>query len=434
MTQAQSGSFVPVSGTERVSIVDILRGFALLGILAINIDFFALPSSIMFAPSLAGGFTGLDLLTWKVDSMLFFEKMMAIFSMLFGGGLILMMERAEKAGRKLGGIYYRRLFWLLLFGLIHAYFFWYGDILVSYAICGLVIFLFRKRGVKTLIILGIVVLLLGAGIQAGGGFGMGQLRKYAAIFEEKQEAGETLTTGETEMLGQWNEMKSFMRPDEETIAKDIAAYQGSLAQVHEKRVEESLMMHLQALPFMMFWRILGLMLLGMALMKSGFFKGEKSNKTYIAWIIAGYGIGLPVVYLGMETIAASGFDFIARMKVGGHYNYFGSILVALAHASTIILLYKSRILMGFLKRLEAVGRMALSNYFLDTLICTTIFFGGLGFGLFGTMNRFSLAGIVVVIWILQLIVSPIWLKHFRFGPFEWCWRSLTYWNRQPMKR
>jgi uncharacterized protein len=127
-----------------------------------------------------------------------------------------------------------------------------------------------------------------------------------------------------------------------------------------------------------------------------------------------------------------GFDFIYRFKIGGHYNYLGSVLVALGHTGVVMLVCKSGILSWFTQRLSAVGRMALSNYLLHTLICTTIFYG-YGLGLFGRVQRFGLFMIVIAIWILQLILSPLWLKRFRFGPAEWLWRTLTYWRRQPMK-
>ena len=146
----------PVRATERIGSVDILRGLAVLGILVINIEFFALPNAIYFNPKIAGGFSGLNFLSWKFGYLFFLQKMMAIFSMLFGAGLILLGKRAVSSGKKFKGIYYRRIFWLLLIGAVHAYFFWYGDILFTYAICGLILYPFRRRSAGLLIILGLV--------------------------------------------------------------------------------------------------------------------------------------------------------------------------------------------------------------------------------------------------------------------------------------
>lgn len=425
-------SALPVAPQERFSAVDTLRGFALLGILAINIDFFALPCGIIFNPTIAGGFTGLDLLTYKVNSMLFLQKMMAIFSMLFGGGLILMTARAEKAGAKIGGVYYRRILWLLLFGIIHAYLFWYGDILVTYALCGLLLFPLRRRSHAFLISLGIAFIAFGILIQVGVGFLNEDLRNDAKRISQAREAGQEISARQEAILNTWDEIKASMMSGEEETARKIEAFRGSFADVQRARVKESLMIHTQAFPFMMFWRVFGLMLIGMGLMKTGFFKAAMSTKTYAVVAIVGYVIGLPLVYYGTTALAAHQYDIIYQFKIGGHFNNVGSILVALAHAGVIMILCKKGLLTGPLTRFAAVGRMALSNYFLHTLIGTTLFFGGYGLGLFGQINRFGLFWIAVAIWILQLAVSPIWLARFRFGPFEWLWRSLSYRKKQPM--
>jgi uncharacterized protein len=114
------------------------------------------------------------------------------------------------------------------------------------------------------------------------------------------------------------------------------------------------------------------------------------------------------------------------------YNAFGSIIVALGHVGAVMLIVQSGAMEWLMRRLAAVGRMALTNYLTHSLVCTTLFYG-YGFGLYGTINRTGLAAIVLAIWTFQLIVSPIWLRYFRFGPAEWLWRSLTYWRIQPMR-
>ena len=153
-------SVAPVAPAERIRSVDILRGFAVLGILVVNIDFFALPMKVLFNPAIAGGFSGINLLTWKLNNVFFLQKMMAVFSMLFGAGLILMYNRAESTQGKFAGVWYRRISWLLLLGLLHGYLFWYGDILFMYAFCGLILYLFRRRSPRALIIVSMVFLLV----------------------------------------------------------------------------------------------------------------------------------------------------------------------------------------------------------------------------------------------------------------------------------
>lgn len=422
----------PVLAQERIATVDIVRGMALLGILIINIDFFALPSVIIFNPSIVGDFAGVNLLTWKFGYLFFFEKMMAVFSMLFGGGLILMMNRSEKNNLRFKNFYYRRLMWLLVISLVHAYIFWYGDILFPYAICGMVIFLFRRKSPRFLIIFGISMLLFGLLIYSVSGFGMGFVRDQATQAQTALDAGKEITPDQRGMKQAWEQMSVMFNPSSETLTNEIDAYRGSYSEAFNSRMWMSIMMQTQAFISMMFWRIFGIMLIGMGLMKSGFLTGEKSIKTYTIWMIVGYVIGLPIVFYGMNSAIAHNFDFVRHMMYGAHFNYLASILIAIAHASLIILLYKKGMFVWLTSRLQAVGRMALTNYLIHTLIFTTIFYGH-GFGLFGSVERFWLLFMALAMWVIQLIYSPLWLKHFRFGPAEWLWRSLTYWKRQPMR-
>jgi uncharacterized protein len=430
--EPESQRLGPVIAAERIASIDVLRGVAVLGILLINIEFFALPTAIFFNPSVAGGFTGVNLLTWKIDYILFLQKMMAIFSMLFGAGLILMYNRAESVGRSFGGIYYRRVLWLLLFGSAHGYLLWYGDILHAYAVCGLFLYLLRRRSARLLIILGLLLLVVGVLVQVGSGTFFDMLRHEARTAETALAAGETLTPHQQGMSQTWKEMSAVFDPSPEMVAKEIETYRGSYSETLNHRAPEFFMMQTQAFLSMIIWRVAGLMLLGMGLMKLGVFSGKRSTRFYVICIIVGYGIGLPLCGYGAGSLIEHNFDFVYQFKIGGHFNNIGSILVALAYVGMVMVVCKAGFLIWFTRRLAAVGRMAFTNYLMQTLICTTIFYG-YGLGLFGRIERFGLMGFVFGIWILQLFVSPIWLKHFRFGLAEWLWRSLTYWRRQPMR-
>jgi len=149
-------------------------------------------------------------------------------------------------------------------------------------------------------------------------------------------------------------------------------------------------------------------------------------------MLAGYGLGFPLVGLGMWDLFRTRFDFIHSFLVAGHFNGVGSLLVALGHVGLVMRLYQAGVLSALQRRLAAVGRMALTNYLAQTIIATTIFYG-YGFGLFGSVSRFPLMGFVVAIWAVQLWYSPLWLKRFRFGPAEWLWRWLTYGRRPPLR-
>jgi uncharacterized protein len=402
----------------------------LLGILIVNIDFFAFPGSIYFDPSSAGNLTGLNLLTWKIVMVLFESKMMAIFSMLFGAGVILMYSRADSAGRPFAAVYYRRLFWLFIIGLAHAYLLWVGDILVAYAICGLILYPLRRRSARLLIILGIAALAFGSLIRFGSGYSFEMLKDVTDQAESKLEAGESITAQEQAYVAQWEELRATFQASPQEIEQEIEAYRSGYLDILRFRAPQALMMQTQAFLFWTLWRVSGLMLIGMALMKLEVFSARLSTRFYVILMVLGFGLGLPLAYLGMSRSLAHDFDFIRFFRTDSHFNYFGSVLVALGHVALIVTVYKQGWLAWLTIRLAAVGRTALSNYLLQSIICTTIFYG-YGLGLFGHVDRFALQGFVLAVWSVQLIVSPIWLARFRFGPAEWLWRSLTYWRLQP---
>ncbi len=225
-------------------------------------------------------------------------------------------------------------------------------------------------------------------------------------------------------------MRSEFEPDAAGIERAIRIYgRGSYLQIARERAPGSLYMQTMLFGTFVGWATLGRILIGMGLMKLGVFSGERSRRFYLVLMLLGYGLGLPLVATGASGLIRNQFDVVYKFGGGMEYNSFASILVALAHVGTLLLVYKAGAVQWLTRRLAAVGRMALSNYLAQTIICTTLFYG-YGFGLFGKLDRFQLAGVVVAIWALQLWYSPIWLKHFRFGPFEWLWRTLTYGKAQ----
>jgi uncharacterized protein len=432
LVRGGASSLKPVTQDARIEAVDMLRGCALLGILVINVISYALPTATLFNPPISGGFAGADLAVWEVSYMVFFQKMMAIFSMLFGAGVILMSTRAEAAGRTFRAIYYRRILWLAIFGLVHAYFFWYGDILFPYAIAGLLLYPLRRISTKFLVGLGSLVLVVGVLMSAGTGMMFEYVRGQAEAGDAAVSAGETMNQQQEIMSEVWDELSQSFNPSPEKISEEIDAMQGSYSEMVEYRLPEAFTMHVQALPFFIFWRVFGMMLIGMGLMKAGVFSAERSMRFYTTLAIAGYVVGFSLTGYGMKQLFAADFDFVYFFRAGGLYDYIGSIFVSLGHVGLLMIIFRSGILSGLRKRLAAVGRMALSNYLTHTVIFS-ILFCGFGFGLFGEINRFGLIWFVFGTWILQLLISPIWLKHFRFGPAEWIWRTLTYWRKQPMR-
>jgi len=427
----------PVSSSERYFAVDVLRGFALLGILAMNIVAFGWPMAAYGNPMRGGGFEGLDRAIWFGNHLFFEGKMMTIFSMLFGAGLVLMDQRAEARGAKIRGVYYRRVLWLLVIGLIHAYLIWNGDILVLYAECGLLLYLFRNRRPKTLIILGICAMLAMVPVILGFATAFDYMRAATARVEAQIKAGEKPSPLDQKIHDIWTKnVKENVLPNPEqqakSFAEELATHRGGYFGIVKHRAPQLLIEHTVGFLLGGFLVAMSRMLLGMGLMKLGVFSAARSIRFYVWMAAVGYGIGLPLMVFDSLELIHHEFGLDYELHGGLFYNLFGSVVVALGHVGLLMLIVQSGALQWLTRRLAAVGRMALSNYLTHSLVCTTLFYG-YGFGLFGHINRTGLAAIVLAIWVFQLLVSPIWLKYYRFGPAEWLWRSLTYWRLQPMR-
>lgn len=394
---------------QRIDALDTLRGFAVLGILVMNIQTFAMPMAAYLNPTAFGSMDGINGAAWAISHVLADQKMMALFSMLFGAGIVLFCERAAKSGRSEAGYHYRRNGWLLIFGLLHGYLLWSGDILFLYALCAFVLFPLRKRSSRSLFKLGIIFLaissilymLVGASLQ----------------FMPPEEI-------EVQLLPMW-------QPDQAAMAAEIAALQGNWLTQMSARVPLTQEMQGLALFMWGFWRASGMMLLGMALYKSRVLTGLADNRVYRRFVFLAVLVGVPLVLLGIYWNFQNNWQ-ISSMFFGSQFNYWGSVLISLGWMSAILLLLKNGIVPALTTRLAAVGRMAFSNYIMHTLICGLIFYGH-GLGLMGQVERAGQVLIVLGIWALQLWLSPIWLRHFRFGPLEWLWRSLTYWKLQPLR-
>ena len=221
-------------------------------------------------------------------------------------------------------------------------------------------------------------------------------------------------------------------PAPELIEKEILAFKGSWLQQMSRRVPAA--MAFQTFIFLMWtgWRAGGLMLIGMAFYKWGILTAEKSKRFYQRMLVVGLLVGLPTVILGVIYNFAANWSLEYSMFLGWQYNYWGSLFVAGGFIAAVMLICKSKPNGRLSLSMAAVGRTALSNYLLQTLICTFIFYGH-GLALFTKVERARLILIMFGIWIAQLLVSSLWLKYFRFGPAEWLWRSLTYMQIQPMR-
>lgn len=375
-----------------------------------NIQSFGLIGAKYMNPMAAGPIDGTPYWLWWVAHVFFDTKMMAIFSLLFGAGIVLMWERFKKTGRSFTWLHYRRNFWLILFGLAHAHLLWMGDILFTYGVCGMIVYWLCGLKARWLIPIGLVVISIGSLISLF-------FQSTIPHWPPEQTA---------EMLAGW-------APSQEVIDAEIAAYRGSWLEQSEYRVPGAIMMETFIFLIMFLWRAGGLMLVGMGLFKLGILSAERSKRFYTIGALIGLIAGLALVIFGVMQHTKHEWSFEHSFFGGAQYNYWGSLLVSFGYICVVMLICKLELFGLLRKSLSAVGQMALTNYLMQTIICTTVFYGH-GLGMFEQMDRVQLLGVVFAVWAFQMIMSPIWLKYYRFGPFEWLWRSLSYWKLQPLKR
>ena len=422
----------PVAQTERIIALDALRGFALLGILLMNITAMGMYGGAYDDPTVTGGSTGANLWVWTIMHVLAEGKMRCLFSLVFGASIILLMGRMSDR-LDAADVYYRRILWLLLFGILHAYLLWAGDILYPYALCALALYPFRTLRAKPLLITGGVIVALCAVAYVGHGFAQREMIEKGLAAVQASAAGQTLTDEQQEEKKAYEEWRKFAKPTADVLAKDAAEWRGSVLSVIKARAKVvSSFFH--AFPYYhpFFWDMWSMMLIGMGLMKTGVLNGGRSYRFYALCALIGYGIGVPVNSYTAWVMIRNNFDPVVHEFAASTYDI-GRLSVALGHLAVIMLIAKAGLFRTLMSALAAVGQTAFSNYILTSVI-TAFVFTGYGFELYGTLQRYQLYYVVAAVWVVNLVFSPLWLRYYRFGPLEWCWRSLTYWKRQPMRR
>ena len=410
------------AATARITTIDAVRGFAVCGILLMNIVSMGMPGYAYIDPTYWGRPDRTDLAFWAVNYVLADGKMRALFTMLFGASMLLISERAAARGdgKSPAELQYRRLFWLFVFGMIHAWFFWYGDILTSYAIAGAITYPLWRWRTRSLAVFAALLLLVQVGLNLG---------HYADL--SNAQAVATSTEAPAKARADAEKTLRAMAPDQQAAAAEFSGYRGGFVDALNARVPLATMFQT-----MLLWlgmpELLGFIALGMVLFRTGFFSGRWRTRSYAAVIVAGYAIAVPAMVPVARVVMASDWNPVTLPL----YDTIGLVLrpaIALAHAAVVILLVRSGRGGWLGRRLEAAGRMAFSNYLGTTIVTTTIFYG-YGFGLFGTLSRAELYWIVLLVWVLILGWSRPWLAHFDYGPLEWAWRRLARGEPVPIRR
>ena len=424
--------FTPVSTSERILPLDIMRGFVLCGILLMNITGFGLANAYS-NPTVSGGSTGWNLYAWVTTNMFFEGTMRALFSMLFGVGSFIILDRLDKrhAGIKAADIYFRRLLWMLVFGLIHGYLLlWSGEILYDYAIMGFLVFSFRNMAPKKLILIALLLFSIGTFWTYTEYRSNVKLVADVALAKTKTAQGQELTKELKDATTAWEKIEERKSPKhvEEVNENMRKGYLGVVSYLapHNKDTDTVWFYRYDV------WDVLSMMMLGIALFKLNILSGGKSYRFYGLMLLLGYAVGLSTNYYEVTTIISSGFSFLGFSQTDVTYDL-GRIGMTMGHIGLIMMFAKLPILGWLKKSIAAVGKMALTNYIMHSLICMVVF-TGVGFGLFGKLQRYELYFVVFAVWIFQLILSPVWLKYFYFGPMEWLWRRLSYQYKPPFRK
>jgi len=437
-TETTAPLAAPVAQQDRITIIDSLRGIALLGILMMNIPYFGLPDPSFDNLTLNNELSTINEKVWYFINFFLEGSQRAIFSMLFGAGTILFVTRLEK---RVQGIipaeyFIRRQLWLLIFGLVNAFvLLWAGDILFQYAVCGIIVFAFRRAPVKGLLIAaGICLLLMTARENRDLYKQKGVISKGEAI-AKIDTTKIKLTDIQKEDLGAMTGMKekSDTAGLRKEMKKNLRQLRGNYGEVYNNISNVSTSLELYYTYYGL-WDVLLFMFIGMAFFKNGILTGQANVKVYWTLFIIGLGGGLLISYLRLQPMFQYKFNNFEMIKhKASDYYEISRTLRSLGIFGLIMLLYKSGLFKWLFALVRPVGQMAFTNYLMQSFLCG-LFFLGIGFGMIGKLQRYEIYYVVGAVWVIEIIWSHIWLHYFRFGPLEWLWRSLTYWKKQPLKK
>jgi uncharacterized protein len=427
----------PVPSTERMETLDVLRGFALLGITAINVQIFSGSPTVSFNLPLrvaahVGAHPTADAIVMGLQWLVFEGKMRALFSILFGAGCMLILSKIDRnqGGGQFADVFHRRNMWLMAFGLIHGVLIWAGDVLLLYAsVALLTLYPLRNLSARRLVQYGLALALLGGTFGISNALGIKAAFSTARLEMNAQDAiargsrpapeeAEALAKAGAERRAQLTALASPSRPKTypSGYAANTSEYLGFVVMI-----------------FTSGWILetVGLFIAGMGLMKSGYLTGRFRSSSYVTIAIIGYSVSVPIVLAGLFHANHYGFSSsVTAVWMALPYEI-QSISAALAHSATIILIVKHGRLRRVRRSLADVGRTAFTNYLMVSIVLQGLFpwFGLLPFG---GMEHYQLLTLTVFIWTLNVALSHFWLRSFAFGPIEWVWRSLTYWEAQPL--
>lgn len=410
---------------ERIESIDILRGFALLGILVMNISSFSMPSMAYFSP-VVYDINPLNHIIYSITHIIADQKFMAIFSMLFGASTILFINSVKKREKNPLLLFYSRNFWLLVIGWIHSSYLWYGDILFIYALCAFLLFFFKNITPKKQFILGCLIYLVPT---------FSNYATYEYVIDYLDQAEKDV------IIKHWN-------PSNELLQQELDAYRGSYKKQVRHRAEMwssneynennpngGIGAGIIGLSFLIdiLSRSFGMMLMGMACFSWGVFSNALTKTFYKRLVIYGFGIGLPLSTIGLVFNYFFDWHWKYIQFLGRSPNNIATPLIAFGYVGIIMLWIRKGSFRNLREKLRTIGKTALTAYLIQTIIATFIFYG-IGLSLFGYANRAYQLVIMFFIWFVLLKLCPMWVSKYHYGPVEWIWRMLTHMKLIPLLR
>lgn len=409
--------------TNRIHVLDILRGIALLGLLPMNILSFSNPLAAYFNPNAFQGDSWVTHISHAVTHLLFDQKMMGMFSFLFGVSVYLLAVNNEKNDRSPSMNHYARNFWLMVIGFLHATFIWSGDILFVYALLALVLYPFRYLPAAICMVTALVLYI----------WGMDILNDMHAFVNSLN------AQGQINIQGLWSPSADELKEEVDLFLADYSTqlmFRIDEAHLDSAETEQAYVV-LNQYVILSFIRAFALMLVGVAFAKWRFWEwaelpratqleGGAGSKSFMpisklsTWLVL---IGWLITGVGLFVNYAQHWQMNWGLGYGLMFNWIATPIIVLGYVLFIVSVTENWDGL-FKKALANVGRMALTNYLLQSILMTSLFYG-FGFSQFGQLDRFQLMLVVICVWLMQMSFSVYWLSKFRFGPVEWLWRLLT---------
>lgn len=420
-----------VQPARRLESLDLLRGFALCGILLVNIMLMG-GSWEQFHPELPATIANPNWMVWIVQHLFVQGSMRGMFTLLFGAGMLLITLRGED-GRgtiQAADVYFRRCMALLALGVFNATVLLFpGDILYVYGLSGFLLFVFRMARPRTLIAISAAMLLMLTAESAVVGAHQAVEARRGADLAVQVQAGAILTGDDAEALKAYTRVREAQTVEPEVLAEEAAARTAGPVSLLKWSVRTWLDYAASSYTITLVVETVAFMLLGMALFKLGVLGGARSLRFYLALAAGGYAVGLAVN--GAQALVLWNSQFSSESFATQASYELGRCAMTLGHVGLVLSLWKMNAL-GFVGRaLRNLGRMALTNYLGQSAIAALLFYG---FGLWGRLEWWGLWAVAAGIWVIQMIFSALWLKRFNMGPLEWALRWFAYGRPSPLKR